>query len=154
MWQVGGRSVFFGDLPANHRASRCALECCLEGFAALDGVTVSAMPPNHAPPPRSPCPALPRHGPVATPNASSQVETQKEQLYITIQLALPLVPQAGAKMLVTGGDYCVFICGRQVIELQFVIPFVEVVKTILGKCGQMCNLIFCRIMPNFEPINT
>ena len=29
-WQVG-------DLPANHRASGCALECCLEGFAALDG---------------------------------------------------------------------------------------------------------------------
>ena len=25
------------DLPANHRASRCAMECCLEGFAALDG---------------------------------------------------------------------------------------------------------------------
>ena len=24
-------------LPANHRASGCALECCLEGFAALDG---------------------------------------------------------------------------------------------------------------------
>ena len=29
-WQVG-------DLPANHRASRYALERCLEGFAALDG---------------------------------------------------------------------------------------------------------------------
>ena len=29
-WQVG-------DLPANHRASGCALECCLEGFAVLDG---------------------------------------------------------------------------------------------------------------------
>ena len=29
-WQVG-------DLPANHRASGCALECCLEGLAALDG---------------------------------------------------------------------------------------------------------------------
>ena len=27
-------SLFF---PANHRASRCDLECCLEGFAALDG---------------------------------------------------------------------------------------------------------------------
>ena len=26
-----------GDLPANHRASGYALECCLEGFAALDG---------------------------------------------------------------------------------------------------------------------
>ena len=24
-------------IPANHRASGCALECCLEGFAALDG---------------------------------------------------------------------------------------------------------------------
>ena len=30
VWQVD-------ELPANHRASRCALECCLEGFAALDG---------------------------------------------------------------------------------------------------------------------
>ena len=29
-WQVG-------DLPANHRASGCALEGCLEGFAVLDG---------------------------------------------------------------------------------------------------------------------
>ena len=29
-WQVG-------VLPANHRASRYALECCLEGFAVLDG---------------------------------------------------------------------------------------------------------------------
>ena len=27
----------FGRLPANHRASGCALECCLEGFATLDG---------------------------------------------------------------------------------------------------------------------
>ena len=26
-----------GDLPANHRAGGCALECCLEGFAVLDG---------------------------------------------------------------------------------------------------------------------
>ena len=38
---VCGRSVAGlcqdGDLPANHRASRCALECCLEGFAVLDG---------------------------------------------------------------------------------------------------------------------
>ena len=24
-------------IPANHRASRCALERCLEGFAVLDG---------------------------------------------------------------------------------------------------------------------
>ena len=30
VWQVG-------DLPANHRASGCVLECCLEGFAVLDG---------------------------------------------------------------------------------------------------------------------
>ena len=30
VWQVG-------VLPANHRASEYALECCLEGFAALDG---------------------------------------------------------------------------------------------------------------------
>ena len=30
VWQVG-------DLPANHRASECALERCLEGFAVLDG---------------------------------------------------------------------------------------------------------------------
>ena len=29
-WQVG-------DLPAKHRASQYALECCLEGFATLDG---------------------------------------------------------------------------------------------------------------------
>ena len=27
----------FGHLPAKHRASRYALERCLEGFAALDG---------------------------------------------------------------------------------------------------------------------
>ena len=27
----------FGRLPANHRARECALECCLEGFATLDG---------------------------------------------------------------------------------------------------------------------
>ena len=55
------------------------------------------------------------------------------------------VPRAGAKMLVTGGDYCVFICGHQVIEHQLVIPFVEVVKTIPVKCGQSvvkCNLYF------------
>ena len=30
VWQVG-------VLPANHRASGCALERCLEGFAVLDG---------------------------------------------------------------------------------------------------------------------
>ena len=30
VWQVG-------DLPANHRASGCALEGCLVGFAVLDG---------------------------------------------------------------------------------------------------------------------
>ena len=32
-----GSSMSFGELPAKHRASLCALECCLEGFAALDG---------------------------------------------------------------------------------------------------------------------
>ena len=30
VWQVG-------EFPAKHRASGCALECCLEGFAVLDG---------------------------------------------------------------------------------------------------------------------
>ena len=30
VWQVG-------VLPANHRAGGYALECCLEGFAVLDG---------------------------------------------------------------------------------------------------------------------
>ena len=34
---VCGSSMSFGDLPANHRTSECALECCLEGFAVLDG---------------------------------------------------------------------------------------------------------------------
>ena len=34
---VCGRSVFFGNLPANHLASECALECCLAGFKTLDG---------------------------------------------------------------------------------------------------------------------
>ena len=47
-----------------------------------------------------------------------------------------VVLRTGAKILLTGGDYCVFICGHQVIEHQFVMPFVEVVKTIPGKCGQ------------------
>ena len=32
-----GSSMSFGELPANHRASGCALEGCLEGFAVLDG---------------------------------------------------------------------------------------------------------------------
>ena len=32
-----GRVWQFRNLPANHRASRCALERCLEGFAVLDG---------------------------------------------------------------------------------------------------------------------
>ena len=27
----------FGELPSNHRAGEYALECCLEGFAVLDG---------------------------------------------------------------------------------------------------------------------
>ena len=30
VWQVG-------RIPENHRASQYALECCLEGFAVLDG---------------------------------------------------------------------------------------------------------------------
>ena len=34
---VCGSSMSFGDLPANHRTSECALECCLEGFGSLDG---------------------------------------------------------------------------------------------------------------------
>ena len=32
-----GRVCQVGVLPANHRASGCALERCLEGFAVLDG---------------------------------------------------------------------------------------------------------------------
>ena len=32
-----GRVWQFGELPANHRASGCALERCLEGVASLDG---------------------------------------------------------------------------------------------------------------------
>ena len=75
--------------------------------------------------------------PAASPNASSQVETQKgpTAYYHTVGPSR-VVPRAGARILVTGGDYCVFICGHQVIEHQFVMPFVEVVKTIPGKCGQ------------------
>ena len=34
---VCGRSLIFGNLPANHRASECALERYLEGFETLDG---------------------------------------------------------------------------------------------------------------------
>ena len=34
---VCGRSLIFGNLPENHRASECALERCLEGFAVRDG---------------------------------------------------------------------------------------------------------------------
>ena len=73
------------------------------------------------------------------------------------------MPEAGAKMLVTGGDYCVFIYDHQVIEHQLFTPIVEVIKIIPGKCGQMwpivvscgqsvvkCNLLFFRIMPNFK----
>ena len=37
MTALRGSSMSFGDLPAKHRASRCALECCLEGLASLDG---------------------------------------------------------------------------------------------------------------------
>ena len=32
-----GSSMSFGELRAKHRASGYALECCLEGFATLDG---------------------------------------------------------------------------------------------------------------------
>ena len=66
---------------------------------------------------------------------SSQVETQKgpTAYYHTVGPSR-VVPRAGAKIFVTGGDYCVFICGHQAIEHQFVMPFVEVVKTIPGKC--------------------
>ena len=32
-----GSSMSFGGFPAKHRASGCALECCLEGVATLDG---------------------------------------------------------------------------------------------------------------------
>lgn len=94
---------------------------------------------------------------------SPKIETQKELTVENKQLVLIKVPRAGAKILVTGGDICVFICSHQVIEHQLLIPFVEVVKTIPGKCGQMwpivvscgqsvvkCNLLFCRIMPNFK----
>ena len=34
---VCGQSLIFSNLPANHRASECALEGCLEGFETLDG---------------------------------------------------------------------------------------------------------------------
>ena len=69
------------------------------------------------------------------PDPSSQVETQKgpTAYYLTVGPSR-VVPRAGARMLVTGGDYCVFICGHQVIEHQFVMPFVEVVEIIPGKC--------------------
>ena len=78
-----------------------------------------------------------RQLPAAPPNASSQVETQKGSTayYHTVGPSR-VVPRAGAKIFVIGGDYCVFICGHQVIEHQIVMPFVEVVKTIPGKCGQ------------------
>ena len=33
------------------------------------------------------------------------------------------VPRAGAKMLVKGGDYCVFICGQNVVKNQKSINF-------------------------------
>ena len=32
-----GRAWQVGRIPENHRASGCALECCLEGFGSLDG---------------------------------------------------------------------------------------------------------------------
>ena len=53
---VCGRSVEglcqVDELPANHRASRCALECCLEGFAVLDGH--KSMPSRELMCPRGP----------------------------------------------------------------------------------------------------
>ncbi len=86
-----------------------------------------SSPPRHGP--------APHHAPAAPPDPSSQVETQKgpTAYYHTVDPSR-VVPRAGAKIFVTGGDYCVFICGHQVIEHQFVMPFVEVVKTIPGKC--------------------
>ena len=45
VWQVG-------ELPANHRASECALERCLEGFATLDGH--KSMPSRESMCPRGP----------------------------------------------------------------------------------------------------
>ena len=37
MQGLHGRAWLVGVLPANHRASGYALECCPEGFATLDG---------------------------------------------------------------------------------------------------------------------
>ena len=37
MQGLHGRVWPVDDLPANHRASGCALERCLKGFAVLDG---------------------------------------------------------------------------------------------------------------------
>ena len=51
------------------------------------------------------------------------------------------MPRAGAKMLVTGGDYCVFIGGYYGFEPQLVTPLVEVIKTIPAKCGQMWPIV-------------
>ena len=44
-------------------------------------------------------------------------------------------------MLVTGGDYCVFIGGYYGFEPQLVTPLVEVIKTIPAKCGQMWPIV-------------
>ena len=107
--------------------------------AASPNPRPAASPPQSANPSLRPSPPrhgpAPHHAPAAPPNASSQVETQvgPTAYYHTVDPSR-VVPRAGARKLVTGGDYCVFICGHQVIEHQFVMPFVEVVKTIPGKC--------------------
>ena len=92
-------------------------------------------PPTHRYAPARRAHHAPHHAPAVPPDPSSQVETQKgpTAYYHTVDPSR-VVPRAGAKIFVTGGDYCVFICGHQVIEHQFVMKFVEVVKTIPGKC--------------------
>ena len=52
MTALRGSSMSFGDLPAKHRASRCALEFCLEGVAVLDGH--KSMPSREPMCPRGP----------------------------------------------------------------------------------------------------
>ena len=47
-----GSSMSFGELRAKHRASGCALERCLEGFAVLDGH--KSMPSREPMCPRGP----------------------------------------------------------------------------------------------------
>ena len=52
MQGLHGRAWQVGVLPANHRASQYALECCLEGVAVLDGH--KSMPSRERICPRSP----------------------------------------------------------------------------------------------------